>query len=175
MDKKKSLATLLGAVFGFSAARLGDLALIGGSLATAAGTVGFAGYMTLRGGDRPHINGMEYLAIFAQPRHTGPKGPTGVDMNPVGAIPPNAKIDVNGYSLVGAKESYAWLRQGDRIFAVRPGDDVPVLGHVASIERREGRWALIDSKGAPLIVSPIAALATEDAPFGKRMIFGDRR
>ncbi len=180
MDKKKSLAALAGAAFGFGLARLGDLALIGGSLATAAGAVTFAGYMTMRGGGTPHINGMQYLAIFAQPHHHArgdeSQAPHGLDMNPVGAIPRAPKADVAGYALVGAKESYAWLRDGNRIFAVRPGDDVPRLGHVASIEQREGRWALVDDKGATLIVSALAELApVGGGRFDKRMIFGNDR
>jgi hypothetical protein len=176
MDKKKSLAALLGAAFGLAAVRAVDLALIGATLATAVGTVGFAGYMTLRDDHEPRINGLQYLAIFAQPRHpTREAGKaSGVDMNPVGALVKDAKTEVAGYALVGAQASYAWLRAGDRIFAVRPGDDVPSLGHVAAIEQRDGRWALVDDKGAPLIVSPFADLApTGSVKFGKKMIFGD--
>jgi hypothetical protein len=174
MDRKKSLAALVGAVFGLTAARFVDLALIGGSIATAAGAVGLAGYMTLRGGGEPHINGMRYLAIFAQPSHRPASAETnGVDMNPVGAIAPALKTDAGGYALVGAKESYAWLREGNRIFAVRPGDEVPRLGHVASIQRREGRWALIDDKGAALIASAVSELEpSADGHFDKSLIFG---
>ena len=47
VDRKNRSPPLLGAAFGLGAARLADLALIGGTLATAAGAVGFAGYMTL--------------------------------------------------------------------------------------------------------------------------------
>lgn len=176
MDNNKSLATLVGAAVGFGAARLADWALVAGSLATALGAVGLAGYMTLAGGGKPHINGMQYLAIFAQPSHPAhpAEGQSGVDMNPVGAIPPDAQTKVNGYALVGAKASYGWLREGDHIFAVRPGDDVPRLGHVASIEQRDGRWALVDGKGAPLIISAVVALAPDDGGrFEKRMIFGE--
>lgn len=175
MDKKKSLAALIGAAFGLAAVRAVDLALIGATLATAVGTVGFAGYMTLRGDHEPHINGIEYLAIFAQPRHVShPADKPPVDMNPVGAIGRDDKTQVAGYSLVGAQASYAWLRSGDRIFAVRPGDDVEKLGHVAAIEQRDGRWALIDDKGAALIVSAFADLTpTGSVRFGKKMIFGD--
>ena len=57
------------AAAGLAAARAVDLALIGGGVATATGAVGFAGYMSVAGDHEPRINGMEYLAIFAQPSH----------------------------------------------------------------------------------------------------------
>jgi hypothetical protein len=184
MDKKKPLAVAIGAALGVGVARLADIALISGLLATAGGAVTFAGYMTMRGGQTPLINGMQYLAIFAQPSHPAPDAgavaPRNLDMNPVGAIPreakDEAKIVAGGYALVGAKPTYAWLRQGNRIFAVRPGDDVPSLGHVAGIEQRDGRWTLVDDKGATLIVSALAELGpTQGGKFKKRMIFGEDR
>ncbi len=176
MDKKKSLAVALGAATGLAAARVIDLALIGASMFTAAGAVGFAGYMTLTGVGAPMILGMDHLAIFAQPSHphhaeTPQFGP--VDMSPVGAIP-HEKDHVNGYALVGAQTRFAWLREGNRIFAVRPGEVVPRLGRIAAIEQRDGRWTLVDEKGAPMIVSAIPDLApSAGGRFDKRMIFGE--
>jgi hypothetical protein len=180
MDKKKPLAAAIGAALGVGVARLTDLALIGALLATAGGAVTFAGYMTMRGGRTPLINGMEYLAIFAQPNHHGHGDESGtapsLDMNPTGAIPRETKDGAGGYALVGAKPTYAWLREGNRIFAVRPGDDVPRLGHVSAIEQRDGRWALVDDHGRALIVSALAEIApSEGGRFDKRMIFGDGR
>ncbi len=174
MDEKKTLAAAVGAAFGLGVARLGDLALIGGSLATAAGAVGFAGYMTLHGPATPRINGVEYLAIFAQPSHRLAEAPTPeVDMAPTGALPaPPARTDAGGYALVGAKKSYAWLREDTRIFAVRPGDDVPRLGHIASIARRGDRWALLDEKGVALIVSGVSEVAPgADGRFDRKLVF----
>jgi hypothetical protein len=176
MVDKKSLAGVLGAATGLAAARVIDLALIGGSVLTAAGAVGFAGYMTLKGVNSPMIFGMKHLAIFSQPSHPhqgeAPKFGS-VDPNPVGALP-RVNDNVNGYALVGAQASFAWLREGNRIFSVRPGEEVPRLGRVAAIEQREGRWTLVDEKGAALIVSPIADLGPPaGGRFGKRMIFGD--
>ena len=178
MDKKKPFAVALGAALGIGVARLADIALISGLLATAGGAVTFAGYMTMHGGQTPLINGMQYLAIFAQPSHPAHDGDAEpkpkLDMNPVGAIPRDAKIEAGGYALVGAKSSYAWLREGNRIFAVRPGDDVPRLGHIAEIEQRDGRWALVDDKGATLIAGALAEIApAEGGRFDKRMIFRD--
>jgi hypothetical protein len=170
MDSKKPMAALAGAFAGVAATRLLDLALIGGCLATAAGAVGFAGYMTMAGEHSPFINGMQYLAIFAQPSHPHR---VGVDMNPVGAIPPETKFRVGGYQLVGAEARFAWLREGDRIFAVHPGDDVPRLGKIGSVEQRDGRWTLLDPKGTALLVSSLIDLPpSAGGRFDKRMIFG---
>ena len=192
MDKKNSLAAFVGAALGIGVARLADLALMGGLLATAGGAVTFAGYMTMHAGQTPHVNGMQYLAIFAQPVHRAPSDDTpdatasrsaSLDMNPVGAIPRDpqappgdAKGEPGLYSLVGAKQTYAWLRAGNRIFAVQPGDDVPNLGHVAAIAQRDGRWTLIDDKGRALIVGAMAEIApSAGGRFSKPMIFGDDR
>jgi hypothetical protein len=169
MADKKSLAAIAGAVSGAAAARGGDLALLAASLFTAAGAVGFAGYMAMWGTSGPLINGMEYLAIFAQPSHVG----RDVDMNPVGSILRDAPEHVGGYALVGAEPRFAWLREGNRIFAVRPGDDLPRLGRVAAIEQRDGRWELLDEKGATLIAGALVDLApSAGGRFDKRMIFG---
>jgi hypothetical protein len=179
MDRKKTLAAALGVAAGFTASRAVDLALVGGGVATAAGAVGFAGYVMFAGDHEPHINGLEYLAIFAQPSHHGAPGAdksdaTKVDVRPVGAIPREIKENVAGYWLVGAQPSFAWLREGNRIFAVHPGDDVPRLGRVATIEERDGRWTLVDDKGAAMIVSSVADLpASAGGRFDKRLIFGD--
>jgi hypothetical protein len=177
MAKKKSLAAGVGAVAGMAAGRAVDLALIGGGLATAAGAVGFAGYMVMTGGRAPLVNGTEYLAIFGQPSHPhvgdGAPNPADIDMNPLGAISSDGKDRVGGYQMVGAQEHFAWLREGDRIFAVRPGDEVARLGRIAGIEKREGRWALVDDKGGTLIVSALAEVVpSASGKFDKQMIFG---
>lgn len=179
MDKKKALATATGAAAGFAASRVVDLALIGGLVVTAAGAVGFAGYETMMTDHTPRINGLQYLAIFAQPSHRSTsvaEGKLGLDMAPVGALPRAAPLDAGGYSLVGAQSRFAWLREGNRIFAVNPGDDVPHLGRVASIEPREGRWALIGAKGEVLIVGGLADIGEGGGGrFEKKMIFRDAR
>jgi hypothetical protein len=178
MASKKIAATVLGAVAGFTAGRAVDLALVAGGVATAASAVGFAGYVMLSGDHEPHINGMEYLAIFAQPNrsaHAPDKNDAAkVDDTPVGAIPREIKDNVAGYWLVGAQPQFAWLRDGNRIFSVHPGDEVPRLGRVAAIEQRDGRWTLVDDKGAALLVSGVAELPeSAGGRFDKRMIFGD--
>ena len=176
MDKKKALGVATGAAAGFAASRAGDFALIGGLLATAASAVGFAGYETLAGDHRPNIAGMEYLAIFAQPSHHSAAADSaarsGLDMNTIGALPHSAPEEAGGYALVGAQSRFAWLREGNRIFAVTPGEDVPRLGHVVSIEPRDGRWALLSARGEILLIGGASDIgATGGGKFDKRMIF----
>ena len=178
MDSKKIWATLAGGAAGFAAGRAIDLALIGGGVLTAASADGFAGYVMLAGDHQTHVNGMEYLAIFAQPSHgvrgAGEKDAAWLDERPVGAIRREVKDNVSGYWLVGAQPQFAWLREGNRIFSVHPGEEVPRLGRVAGIVERDGRWTLVDDKGAELIVSTRTELpASEGGRFDKRMIFGD--
>jgi hypothetical protein len=180
VDKKKALATATGAAAGFAASRAVDLALIGGLLATAVGAVGFAGYETLAGDHRPKIAGMEYLAIFAQSSHHSAAADSatrsGLDMNTLGALPHSAPEEAGGYALVGAQSRFAWLREGNRIFAVTPGEDVARLGRVASIESRDGRWALISVNGEILLIGGASDVGgSGGGRFDKRMIFSRSR
>ncbi len=161
-----------------TAGRLLDLALIGALVCTAAGAVAFAGYETLINDHMPKVNGMQYLAIFAQPNsHTNAaQGEAALDMAPVGALSRAAPEQTAGYSLTGAQPGLAWLREGDRFFAVSPGDEVPRLGRVAAIEPRDGRWALIGERGETLIAGAAVEIADPTGGrFDKRMIFGDAR
>jgi hypothetical protein len=180
MDKKKWLSAGAGAGLGLTASRIMDLSLIGACVATATGTVAFAGYMMMRGDHTPLINGMQYLAIYAQPSHprhvADAQRPEAVDMAPVGALSRDGQDRTSGYQLVGAEPRFAWLRQGDHIFAVHPGDEVARLGKIASIEQRDGRWTLVDEKGATLIASALVdPTGSAGGRFGKPMIFGAER
>ena len=125
----------------------------------------------MAGDHDPKIAGMEYLSIFAQPnRHSG------VDVTPLGALPHPAPEQAVGYAMVGAQAHFAWLREGNRIFAVTPGDDVPRLGHVAAIAPREGRWALLSTSGDVLLIGGASDIAgSGGARFDKRMIFNPAR
>ena len=178
MASTKFWATLAGGAAGIAAARAVDLALIGGGVITAASAVGFAGYVMLAGDHETHVNGMEYLGIFGAPNHgvhvAGKSDAAKLDERPVGAIRRELKDNVSGYWLVGAQPQYAWLREGNRIFSVHPGEEVPRLGRIAAIVERDGRWTLVDDKGEELIVSGVAELPeSAGGKFGKRMIFGD--
>lgn len=175
MDKKKTLAAATGAAAGFASSRAADYALISGLVFTAAGAVGFAGYETLAGDHGPKIAGMKYLAIFAQPSHhaaTDSAARSGLDMNTLGSLPHAAPEEAGGYALVGAQAHFAWLREGNRIFAVTPGEDVARLGHIVSIEPRDGRWALISGAGEILLIGGASDIgASGGAKFDRRMIF----
>jgi hypothetical protein len=165
-----------------------DVSLVGAAVAAAIGSVAFAGVMLARADHKPAVNGMEYLAIFAQPRLT-PKPPTpeppprpaapmpvgDLDMTPIGSIQPLGPEQAGGFTLVAAQPGVAWVREGARIFAVRPGDEAPGLGRVARIVARDGRWILVGESGSALLSS--AKTEGKDAAgpppdFGKRMIFG---
>jgi hypothetical protein len=75
--------------------------------------------------------------------------------------------------LVAAEFGFAWVREGTRIFSVRPGDLVPRLGRVGAIVRRDGRWILVGDAGAVLLSSVDPDPTTDPrAPFRREMIFG---
>ena len=160
-------------------AKAADLSLIGGSLAVAAGSVVFAGVMLTT--DRPPgVTGTQYLAIFAQPkgatRAVKEAEKSGLDMAPVGAIGAIGERAFKGYVLVGAEPGFAWLREGDRVFSVRPGDQVARLGKVRAVEEVEGRWTVFGDGGSELISSAsaasLAAAPAKPPPFAHRMILG---
>jgi len=181
-----------------------DVALVGSSLVAAAGAILFAGSMLIERDPRPKVNGLQYLAIFAQPhgaakpaqaapapvspRPIPEAGP--IDMTPFGSIgqvaPPRAANDAiapgsigaaaptgpAGYSLVAAQPDLAWLRQGMRIFAVRPGDEIPGVGRVEEITQREGDWALIGAGGAAMLTGRASDASSVRPQFRRPMIFG---
>lgn len=157
--------------------RAGDTALATSGFATAFAAVGFAGYMTFSNVQTPYINGMQYLAIFAQPSHPGREASTEsrLDMTPVGNVTPVEKTQVNGYTLIGAGRTYAWLRMDARILAVRVGDNVPNLGHIAAIEGRGQGWVLLNEEGEVLISgSPLTGEANTGKANQKKFIFGSQ-
>ncbi len=176
-----------------AAGKVVDMALIGSSLAAAAGSVAFAGFMLMQGDHPPNVNGLQYLAIFAQPKGALKSDGTSaastaaissaapaqslpaasappLDMSPVGAIGASP-----GYELVSAQAGLAWVRAGGRIFPVRPGDELPGLGLVRAVAWGDGRWTVIGDDGAPLLTSGPPAPAKDGsgkAPFSRMMIFG---
>lgn len=190
---KAAAAAGAGVITGASAAissRIGDLALIGSGVATATAAVTFAGVMLMQGDHAPNINGMQYLAVFAQPskalRPGDPATPLStaaaaahepqatVDMEPVGAISARPMPHPN-YELISAGMDRAWVRDGDRIFAVHIGDDVPNLGKIEDIVWTDGHWALIGADKVALLASGEAAAPKKNGAGGlhqKKMIFG---
>ena len=162
-------------------ARATDAALIGSGFAAAAGSIVFAGAMLMQSEHAPPINGLEYLAIFAKPHGASqsaapaPKPTQALDMTPVGAISPSPPVALDGFALVAAQWDFAWVREGSRIFAVRPGDDVPRLGHVNAILFRQGRWILFGEAGKALLTSDGDAGVQKRPPFARQMIFNGEK
>ena len=172
---------------------LGDLALVGAGMAMAVGSIVFAGAMLLQADHEPRVNGLQYLAIFAKPR--GSSRPAlaesppvaaanrrvaddALDMAPTGSIARGAaggSTPAEGYRLVAVEPGMAWLSNGSEMRVVKPGEVAPGLGRVASIVKRDGRWALIDELGATLLTSDASetnGLGDRGEPFARRMIFG---
>ena len=169
---------------------LGDFALIGAGVAMAVGSIGFAGYMLLQDNHEPRVNGMQYLAIFAKPR--GSSQPAFASSPPVAAAsvrrrrrsrhggdrvdrPRGGRRAAEGYRIVAVEPGMAWLSNGSEIRVVKPGEVAPGLGRVASIVKRDGRWALVDESGATLLTNDkpeTEGRDNRDGPFARRMIFG---
>jgi hypothetical protein len=172
---------------------LGDFALVGGGMAMAVGSIVFAGAMLLQHDRQPQINGLQYLSIFAELR--GPSRPAlaepppvatanrrvaddALDMAPTGAIAGGAAggpIAAKSYRIIAVEPGMAWLSDGAQTRVVKPGDVAPGLGRVASIVKRDGRWALVDESGATLLASDAPATkgtGKRGDPFARSMIFG---
>ena len=144
-------------------------------------SMAFAAYMMAYGGGKIRINGMEHLAIFAQPR--GPAGAVSpvqplpdaspqVDMAATGSLAASAgkaTADARPVQIVAAQADRVWLRIDGAIRAAAPGDSVPGLGRIGSIVARDGGWVLLDDKGAELLA--VAKSANGAALFARKRIF----
>jgi hypothetical protein len=144
-------------------------------------SIAFAAYMMAYGEGKIRINGMEHLAIFAQPR--GPAGAVGpvqplqdaspqVDMAATGSLAASAgeaAADARPVQIVAAQADRVWLRVDGAIRAAAPGDSVPGLGRIGSIVARNGGWVLLDDKGAELLA--VARSANGAALFARKRIF----
>lgn len=168
----------------FVALPIVDIMLVAGGIALAASSVSFAGYMLVQDVRRPLIHDMEYLALFAQPNKMAKQAavapgrskiarPEGLDMTATGSIDPQSGQATSGaLRLVGGRSDVAYVSDGTAIRAVRPGDRVAGLGQVASIEKRGGRWALLDANAVVLLVQePSDANARGEERFARPMIF----
>ena len=160
---------------------LGDVALIGAGLALAGLSIGFASYMVALGDHEPRINGLEYLAIFAQPRgareiversaSSAPPRAAAVDPTPTGSIAPRPPQANEPPEIVTAERDRAWIKINGTIRAAALGDSVPGLGRIGAIVERGGRWVLLDETGAELAASAAPRGADGAAPFTRPMIF----
>jgi hypothetical protein len=144
-------------------------------------SMAFAIYMLAYGGGKTRINGMEHLAIFAQPR--GPGGSVGgsaapptknapqVDMAATGSVAAAAAkaADPRPIEIVAAQADRVWLKVDGAIRTVAPGDSVAGLGRIGAIVGRNGGWVLLDDKGAELLT--LAKGANGASLFTRRRIF----
>ena len=97
----------------------------------------------------------------------------GLDMAPTGSITRGAATAASvsgGFRILAVEPGVAWLTNGAEIRAIRAGDVAPGLSRVASIEKRDGRWTLIDDSGSPMLAE--APQGQGPDPFSHRMIFG---
>ena len=159
-----------------------EIALRAVGTALAGLSVAFAGYMLAQGGGRIRVNGMEHLAIFAQPRGApSAEKPlvlpplteldTPVDLTTTGSVDGGVRPAAapRPVEIVAARADRVWLRIDGAIRAAAPGDDVPRVGHIASIVPRDGGWALVDDKGATLL--SVAKRENGASLFARKRIF----
>jgi hypothetical protein len=142
----------------------------------------FAVYMLAYGAGKTRINGMEHLAIFAQPRGPGgavrdPAPPSAdsasvVDMAATGSLAASggkASPDARPVEIVAAQADRVWLKIDGAIRTAAPGDSVAGLGRIGAIVARNGGWVLLDDKGAALLA--VAKGANGASLFTRKRIF----
>jgi hypothetical protein len=142
----------------------------------------FAIYMLAYGAGKTRINGIEHLAIFAQPRGptsavrdsallTGEDDPL-VDMAATGSVASSAVKGAPGtrpVEIVAAQADRVWLKIDGAIRTAAPGDTIAGLGRIAAIETRDGGWILVDDKGGELLA--VAKSANGASLFARKRIF----
>jgi hypothetical protein len=162
-----------------------EIAIRAVGMALAGMSAAFAIYMLAYGGGRTRINGLEHLAIFAQPRGNAGGAPPAdalapatanggfaVDMAATGsfaAAAGKAAPESRPIEIVAARADRVWLRIDGALRSAVPGDTVPGVGHIGAIVARDGGWALLDDKGAPLLA--VAKGANGAALFSRNRIF----
>jgi hypothetical protein len=145
-------------------------------------SMAFAIYMLAYGAGKTRINGMEHLAIFAQPRGEGGivRGPAPppagdapqVDMAATGSLAASAgraASDARPVEIVAAQADRVWLKIDGGIQMAAPGDTITGLGRIGAIVARNGGWVLLDDKGAELLA--VAKGANGASLFARRRIF----
>ena len=124
-------------------------------------SIAFAGYMLAYGGGKVRVNGIDHLAIFAQPRGPG-GGVTEIareaESQPLDASAgsrvdreADAQPEPQPARIVAARPGRVWLMIGGAIRSAGPRDDVPGVGRIGAIVPRDGGWALLDDKGTTLL------------------------
>ena len=148
-------------------------------------SIAFAVYMLAYGGGRTRINGLEHLAIFAQPRGSAGGAPpaedparpiadgrAAIDMVTTGSfIAPGGKArpEARPVEIVAARADRVWLRIDGALRSAVPGDSVAGLGHIGAIVARDGGWVVLDDKGAALLA--VTKGANGVALFARKRIF----
>jgi hypothetical protein len=137
-------------------------------MALASLSMAFAMYMLAYGGGKTRINGMDHLAIFAQPRGAGnvvrdPAPPSAdaskpVDMEATGSLAAStgqvtsqAAPTPRPVEIVAAEADRVWLKIDGAIRMAAPGDTVAGLGRIGAIVARNDGWAVLDDKGKELL------------------------
>lgn len=156
---------LLKGVFAQKAAA--DLAVSAVGVGLAGTSAIFAIYMVANSDQGPRINGVESLAIFAQPVTTPYRGGVSrvpepeFDMTPVGSIrmrqavapsppPPVVSKIAPGYVMRGYSQGAALVQGPDGFFNVKVGAEINGLGRVISIEPR-GRNLVVITTGGMIV------------------------
>jgi hypothetical protein len=118
-------------------------------------------YMLAYGAGKTRINGMEHLAIFAQPRGPGnvvhdPAPPStdaakSVDMAATGSVAASAGLAAppRPVEIVAAEADRVWLKIGGEIRMAAPGESV--AGRIGAIVARNDGWVVLDDKGKELL------------------------
>ena len=137
-------------------------------MALASLSAAFAMYMLAYGAGKTRVNGMEHLAIFAQPRGAGnvvrdPAQPSAdaskpVDMEATGSLAAStgqvtsqAAPTPQPVEIVAAEADRVWLKIDGAIRMAAPGDTVAGLGRIGAIVARNDGWAVLDDKGKELL------------------------
>ncbi len=142
----------------------------------------FAIYMLAYGAGKTRINGMEHLAIFAQPRGPGgavrgstlpePGAPAAVDMAATGSVAASESLIApkrQPIEIVAAQADRVWLRIDGAIQMAAPGENVAGLGRIGAIVAKNDGWIVLDDKGKALLA---VSKATNGASlFTRRRIF----
>jgi hypothetical protein len=141
----------------------------------------FAMYMLAYGAGKTRINGMEHLAIFAQPRGPGnvvhdPALPstdaaTSVDMAATGSVAASAGLAAppRPVEIVAAEADRVWLKIGGEIRMAAPGESVAGLGRIGAIVARNDGWVVLDDKGKELLA--VSKAANGSSLFTRKRIF----
>lgn len=134
-----------------------DLGLRFAGVGLATASIAFAAHMTAESDRAPQINGVEHLAIFAQPttlaaRHARTQG---IDYTPIGATPSAAsqtraapQTTLTGYEVLDVVSGAALIRAPDgRATRVAPGERLAGAGRVLDITRAQGKWLVSTEMG----------------------------